>query len=142
MDDGKSAAQAAGAIVLAASIWGLSPLYYKALSHVPPLELLAHRTLWSLFFIGLFALATGRGRRVVEALRAKGAVFVPEVDGVALTFSADGDGTFIDAETGSTWNIFGEATAGELVGTQLEQFVHIDTFWFAWIAFHPSSSVA
>ncbi|TDL86837.1 EamA family transporter RarD [Meridianimarinicoccus aquatilis] len=32
----------------ACTIWGLSPLYYKLLSDVPPLEVLAHRTIWSL----------------------------------------------------------------------------------------------
>ena len=73
-------------------------------------------------------------------------VFSPELDGQSLTFSsttdADGDVTITDAETGSTWNIFGEATDGELAGSQLEQFIHIDTFWFAWIAFHPDSAVA
>lgn len=73
-------------------------------------------------------------------------VFSPAVDGRSLTFEsstdADGDTVITDIETGSTWNIFGEATAGELAGTQLDQFVHIDTFWFAWIAFHPTSTVA
>ncbi len=73
-------------------------------------------------------------------------VFSPEVDGQSLTFSsstdADGGVTITDVETGSMWNIFGEATDGELAGTQLEQFIHIDTFWFAWIAFHPDSAVA
>ncbi|MEM8619683.1 MAG: DUF3179 domain-containing protein [Actinomycetota bacterium] len=71
-------------------------------------------------------------------------VFVPEVDGQQLTFSIDpADPTVIlDAETGSTWNVFGEATGGELVGARLEQIVHIDTFWFAWNAFHPASAVA
>jgi chloramphenicol-sensitive protein RarD len=44
------------AMVAACMIWGLSPLYYKLLVHVPPLELLAHRTLWSLVtFAGLLA---------------------------------------------------------------------------------------
>jgi hypothetical protein len=73
-------------------------------------------------------------------------VFSPIADGQSLTFvsSADDDGTveITDIETGSTWNIFGEATDGELAGIELDQFVHIDTFWFAWIAFHPSSSIA
>jgi len=77
-------------------------------------------------------------------------VFSPEVDGRPLTFRStttddgadDGSVEITDAETGSTWNIFGEAIAGELEGTKLDQFVHIDTFWFAWIAFHPDSSVA
>ncbi len=44
--------KAVAAILLACTIWGLSPLYYKALAHVPPLELLSHRTLWSLLLFG------------------------------------------------------------------------------------------
>ena len=34
----------------ACTIWGLSAIYYRQLDHVPPLEVLAHRTLWSLIF--------------------------------------------------------------------------------------------
>ena len=53
------------AIAGAATIWGLSGIYYKALSAVPPLEVLSHRTLWStVFFVGVLA-AQGR---VGEAL--------------------------------------------------------------------------
>jgi chloramphenicol-sensitive protein RarD len=44
------------AMALACTIWGLSPLFYALLSHVPPLEVLAHRTLWSLLiFAGVLA---------------------------------------------------------------------------------------
>jgi chloramphenicol-sensitive protein RarD len=35
------------AMVLACIIWGLSAIYYKQLSDTPPLEVLCHRTLWS-----------------------------------------------------------------------------------------------
>ena len=48
------------AIIGACVIWGLSGIYYKALSHVPPLEVLSHRTLWSFVFFTL--LLTFRGR--------------------------------------------------------------------------------
>ncbi|MFN3644849.1 MAG: EamA family transporter RarD [Gemmobacter sp.] len=48
------------ALVAACTLWGLSPLYWRLLNHVPPGELLAHRTLWSfVFFAGLMA-AQGR----------------------------------------------------------------------------------
>ena len=41
----------------ACTIWGLSPLFYALLSHIPPMEVLAHRTLWSLvIFAGILAL--------------------------------------------------------------------------------------
>ena len=38
------------AIVSACIIWGFAPIYYKLLVSVPPLELLAHRTLWAFIF--------------------------------------------------------------------------------------------
>ena len=33
---------------LAFLIWGLFPLYFKALHEVPPVQILAHRMVWSL----------------------------------------------------------------------------------------------
>ncbi len=68
-------------------------------------------------------------------------VFVPVVEGQALTFTADSD-AFVDTETGSTWNVFGRATEGPLAGAQLEPVAHLDTFWFAWAAFRPDTVVA
>lgn len=48
------------AIAAAASIWGLSSIYYKLVAHVPPLEVLAHRTLWSFVFFALILTLQGR----------------------------------------------------------------------------------
>lgn len=36
---------------LAFLIWGLFPLYFKALHEVPPMQILAHRMVWSLLFL-------------------------------------------------------------------------------------------
>ncbi len=33
-------------------LWGVMPLYFKALTHVGPVEIVAHRILWSLVFLG------------------------------------------------------------------------------------------
>ena len=41
-------------VVSAASaflIWGISPIYWKALRVVPPLEIIMHRMVWSFFFL-------------------------------------------------------------------------------------------
>ncbi len=62
-------------------------------------------------------------------------------DGRALRFAANGDGTFRDQETQSTWNAFGEAIAGELEGSQLRWINAFPHFWFAWAAFHPETQV-
>lgn len=34
-------------------LWGLFPLYFKAVAFVPALEMLAHRIVWSLLFLGI-----------------------------------------------------------------------------------------
>lgn len=34
--------------------WGLTPIYYKLLPHVPPVEILAHRVVWSVVFGAVF----------------------------------------------------------------------------------------
>jgi hypothetical protein len=67
-------------------------------------------------------------------------VFVPNADGRQLTFERRGD-AFVDKETGSRWNILGEATDGELAGTKLQSIPHLNTFWFAWAAFQPDTEI-
>lgn len=52
------------AIVGAATIWGLSTIYYRALSGVPPFEVLSHRTLWSAAFLGGVLLVQRRADEV------------------------------------------------------------------------------
>jgi hypothetical protein len=51
-----------------------------------------------------------------------------------------GDG-FRDRETGSTWDVLGRATAEPLAGRSLEPVEHVDTFWFAWAAFRPDTTI-
>ena len=70
-----------------------------------------------------------------------GIAFNRTVDGETLTFSANGDDTFTDAETSSTWDLNGTALNGPLTGAQLEPVVHGNEFWFAWAAFNPDGSV-
>jgi hypothetical protein len=67
-------------------------------------------------------------------------VFDPTVDGRKLSFRFE-DGDFIDEQTGSTWNVLGQAIDGELEGQSLEPIVHGNHFWFAWAAFKPDTIV-
>ena len=67
-------------------------------------------------------------------------VFRRGLNGQTLTFEPnpnDPGVTFIDIETGSVWNIFGKAVAGELAGSELEAVIHGNHFWFSWSAFEP-----
>ena len=44
--------------VAAYCLWGILPLYWKLLNHVPAMEILAHRILWSFVFTGFIAAAS------------------------------------------------------------------------------------
>jgi hypothetical protein len=81
------------------------------------------------------------GRTAEGAAIGTGVAFIPIVDGQVLTFTATGDAEFTDAETGSTWNILGEAIDGPLAGSKLSLAVHQNEFWFAWSAFNSDSPV-
>lgn len=61
-------------------------------------------------------------------------------DGMILDFVAEGT-TIQDVQTGSTWNIFGQAVAGDLEGMRLTLVIATPHFWFAWSAFQPTTLI-
>jgi hypothetical protein len=68
------------------------------------------------------------------------AAFSRQLDDIVLDFSYD-DEHIRDEQTGSTWNVFGQATQGELKGKQLTPLVSINHFWFSWAAFRPETRI-
>ena len=56
-----------------------------------------------------------------------------------LSFTAGEDGRFVDAGTGSHWDVTGVAVRGPLLGRRLEALPHTVVFWFAWAAFQPET---
>jgi hypothetical protein len=62
------------------------------------------------------------------------------VDGRTLTFELR-DQKVVDLETGSEWNVLGQAIGGELAGAQLKPVVAINHFWFSWAAFMPDTRI-
>jgi chloramphenicol-sensitive protein RarD len=54
------AAHGIAAMALASCIWGTAAIYFKLVAHVQPLEMLAHRTLWSAVFMALILGVQGR----------------------------------------------------------------------------------
>lgn len=94
-------------------IWGLSPLYFRALGSVPPFEIVAHRVLWSLLFLALIlAFAPTAGgfggvRRLLDQPRLAGVLVI-----TALL-------------TGSNWLVFLWAIdAGRLLEASLGYFIN------------------
>jgi len=64
-------------------------------------------------------------------------------DGTTLTFKPGPNPQHVvDDQTQSEWNILtGQAVAGTLQGTQLEQVPVTYAFWFGWIDYHSESSI-
>lgn len=50
-------------------LWGFLPIYMKAVSHIPALEVLAHRVIWSVPVAGIVLLALGRTADLKAAIR-------------------------------------------------------------------------
>lgn len=66
--------------------------------------------------------------------------FSRKLDGQTLTFAFNGD-QITDEETGSDWNVLGQAVSGPLAGSKLTPVVGINHFWFSWVAFRPETRV-
>ena len=82
-----------------------------------------------------------RGRSGELNISGSSTTYVRQIDDQVLTFVDNGDGTFRDEQTGSTWDRFGEALSGEFAGRELDPVIHGDHFWFAWAAFEPDTQL-
>lgn len=49
-----------GLVLVACTIWGVAPMYYRLLGHVSTAELMAHRTVWSLVIFGTMLALRGQ----------------------------------------------------------------------------------
>ena len=68
------------------------------------------------------------------------AVYDPILNDQKLTFKIESE-NIVDEQTGSIWNMFREAAAGELEGDRLAAVAHANQKWFAWSAFFPDSEL-
>ncbi len=55
--------------VAAYGFWGLNPVYFKAVAGIPALEIVAHRTLWTVLLLALLMTLRRRWPAIAEALR-------------------------------------------------------------------------
>lgn len=57
--------------IAAYASWGVFPLYFKTVAGVPPLEVLAHRALWSFVMLAVVMGLLGRWRETWQKLRSR-----------------------------------------------------------------------
>ena len=87
-------------------LWGLMPLYMKALAHIPPVEVIVHRVLWSVPVAGVILIATGRTADLARALKAPRMLAMAAVTAALISVNwgiyvwAIGSGHALDAALG------------------------------------------
>lgn len=50
-------------------LWGMFPLYWKMLQHVPAIQLIAHRILWSFILLIVFIVVLGRREKFLASIK-------------------------------------------------------------------------
>jgi hypothetical protein len=107
-------------------------------------ERVAHHTLGGKDLVVFFkpGARSALDRRSIADSREVGStgIFLRELDGRLLTFAAAGE-DFVDQETGTRWNLFGQGLSGVLADRRLTPVPHANHFWFAWAAFRPDTTV-
>ena len=68
-------------------VWGFFPLYFKAVQHVPPLEVVSHRIAWSMLFLVILVTGTRRWSEIGAAFRTPKTVLT--LSGTTLLIAAN-----------------------------------------------------
>lgn len=107
-------------------MWGFLPLYLKAMAHIPPAEVVAHRILWSVPVAGLLLVALGRTRDLSAALRSPKMLAMASLTAGLITINwgtyvwAIGAGRTLDAALGYYINpLFSVLLGAVLLGERL-----------------------
>jgi chloramphenicol-sensitive protein RarD len=73
------------AIFLTYVLWGAMPIYWRAMASVDPLEILAHRAVWSCVFSIVLLAATRKGSEALSLLRSRRALPRLALSGTIIT---------------------------------------------------------
>ena len=112
-----------GLAVTAYVMWGFLPLYMKALAHVPPIEVIAHRVIWSVPIAAVILLAMRRTADIRAALSNPRTLGMAAVTAALISINwgvyvwAIGSGHALDAALGYYINpLFSVALGALLLG--------------------------
>lgn len=87
-------------------LWGFLPFYMKAVAHISPAEVIAHRVIWSLPIAGMVLMALGRTSDVKVALRTPRIMMMASMTALLITVNwgmyvwAIGSGRALDTALG------------------------------------------
>ena len=109
-------------------LWGFLPIFMKALAHISPAEVIAHRVIWSIPIAGAVLYATGRSADLRAALRNPKMLGMAAVTAALITVNwgiyvwAIGAGHALDAALGYYINpLFSVFLGAVLLGERLSR---------------------
>lgn len=70
--------------IAAYTMWGIAPIYFKALAHIPAAEILMHRVIWSVSVLVLLIIGLKNLTKVRIALRSRRVIFTLLLAGILL----------------------------------------------------------
>ncbi|WP_371194864.1 EamA family transporter RarD [Glaciecola sp. SC05] len=70
--------------ICAYTMWGIAPIYFKALMHIPAEEILMHRVVWSLAVLVVLIVGLRQVRKVTTAIRSKRVIITLLFAGILL----------------------------------------------------------
>ncbi|QYK40300.1 MAG: EamA family transporter RarD [Paracoccaceae bacterium] len=107
-------------------LWGFLPLYMKAVAHIPPVEVIAHRVLWSIPIAGAVLVILGRTADLRRALAQPRTLAMAGMTAAILSVNwglyvwSIGAGRALDAALGYYINpLFSVALGAVLLGERL-----------------------
>lgn len=132
---------------LAYTVWGLFPMYFKALHQVPPLQVLMHRVVWSLIFLAVVLTARRHWAWLGRALRDRKVLGGFAASALLLSVNwfvyiwAVGQGRVVDASLGYFITplvnvMFGLVLLGERLRPTQWSAVGLAAAGVAWLAWH------
>jgi chloramphenicol-sensitive protein RarD len=109
-------------------LWGFLPLYMKAMAHIPPAEVIAHRVIWSIPIAGAVLWALGRTGDLRAALRSPRMIAMGTLTAALISVNwgiyvwAIGSGNALDAALGYYINpLFSVGLGAILLGERLNR---------------------
>jgi len=96
-------------------LWGFLPLYMKAVAHIPAIEVVAHRVLWSVPIAGMLLLALGRTADIRAALRSPRMLAMAALTAAIITVNW---GTYV-------WAIANDRTVETALGYYINPLVTV-----------------
>jgi chloramphenicol-sensitive protein RarD len=73
--------------LLAYTLWGILPLYWKIIDKIPSMEILAHRIFWAFIFVGILLIRNSQWKEAIETLKNRKNLLLITLAAITITIN-------------------------------------------------------